>query len=224
MAINTSREEKVRMIYDSIFNFSSERTLWSLGNHDYDNLNRVEKYTKRPPFYAFAKWPFQFLVLDTQDSLSHIVGDQLNMIKAVTDTMASRPPLSARDRFAKYLIVLHHKLIWLPDHPDWKNRINEVANGNPGNCFHCSNSNNFYVDVYPLLVEVQQKGIQVICIAGDLGFYSKTFEYKTEEGIYFLGSGFDVNDEDNQVLVLTFDESGNKIDWKFVLYSDLKNK
>ena len=55
--------------------------------------------------------------------------------------------------------------------------------------FHCINPNNFYEDVYPLLVKVRHRGIEVICIGGDIGAKANEFEYITSDTIYFLASG-----------------------------------
>ncbi|MEL6923691.1 MAG: hypothetical protein AAFO94_06550 [Bacteroidota bacterium] len=211
LALQTSVSDAVMARYDSLFSFGESRTLWALGNHDYDDLKRVQQFTGRPAYYSYRDGPVQFLVLDTQDSLSHIVGDQLELIRHTIDTMA----------FAKYLIVLHHKLIWMPGHPELSKQIGQVANAPEGSCFYCTNPNNFYEALYPLLLNARRKGVGVYCVGGDLGYHRKSFSYVTSDGVHFLASGFNFDDVDNRALLLKFDSDSSTIQVSFPLHSEL---
>ena len=85
----------------------------------------------------------------------------------------------------------------------------------------------FYDNViYPELVKVQKKSVQVIHLAGDLGQKQGTFEYQTKEGVQFLGCGnlssneynliFENVNVNDSVLVFEHTPSLNKLVWKFV--------
>lgn len=212
MAHLTSKDDATMTLLDSIVDLKNSNTLWALGNHDYSDLNRINAFTKREPYYAYHKDGITFLILDTQDSFSAIVGKQKEMLNAVTDTIKE----------SSHLVVLHHKLFWMYANKDLEPQIDSISNGKFGDCFHCINPNNFYTDVYPKLVEVKQRGIEVICIAGDLGFKAKTFDYTTPEGIQFLASGISFLESDNKALLFTHDITNKNLTWEVKLISDLE--
>lgn len=211
LAKSTSISKKAIIHVDSIFNLGSQNTLWSLGNHDYRNLNLVKKHTKRLPYYSHHKNGITFLVLDTQDSLSNIIGKQKQLVKKVLDTINQ----------SSHLIILHHKLIWMYNNPELETKIKKTANGKLGNCFHCINPNNFYSEIYPLLLKVKQRGIDVICIGGDIGVKAREFEFKTPEGIQFLASGIEFDDSENKGLVFEHDVENKKLTYKYIVTTNL---
>ena len=205
LAKSTSISRNAITHVDSIFNLGSTNTLWSLGNHDYRNLSLVKEHTNRLPYYSYHKNGITFLVLDTQDSLSNIVGKQMQLVRKVVDTL----------KHSSHLLILHHKLIWMYNNPELESRVKKTSNGKIGDCFHCINPNNFYSDIYPLLLKTKQKGIEVICIGGDIGYKTKEFEYVTPEGVYFLASGIKFNhNSENKGLVFEHDILTK---WDFVL-------
>ncbi len=63
------------------------------------------------------------------------------------------------------------------------------------------------------MVNIQNKGIQVICIAGDLSFKTKYFEYKTEDGIQYLASGMNMNEDKNDVIIFEHNIELNQLSW-----------
>ena len=207
----TSLNDETMSHVDSIFDFSNPNTLWALGNHDYSDLFRVQGFTNRLPYYAYYKDGITFIVLDTQDSLSNIIGEQKVLFESVVDTLEK----------SSHLIILHHKLIWMYGNSDIEPDISSVSNGELGDCFYCLNPNNFYTDIYPGLVEVKQKGIEVICIAGDIGFKTDKFEYTTQEGIHFLASGIKAGESDNKALLFEHDVTNNNLTWEYKLIIDL---
>lgn len=79
------------------FLFGSTKNALGIESHDYSDLNRIKRYTKRPPYSHYHQNGIDFLVLDTQDSSSSIQGSQLELFTQVTDTITS-----------SYLIILHH--------------------------------------------------------------------------------------------------------------------
>lgn len=212
LATLTSINDETISHVDSVFNLGSPNTLWALGNHDYSNLDRVNKFTKRQAFYSIHKNGLTFIVLDTQDSLTNIVGLQRELFNSIVDTINE----------SSHLILLHHKLFWMFGNQYLQPQIENVSNAPLGDCFYCINPNNFYSEIYPKLVEVKERGIEVICIGGDIGFKDKEFEYITDEGIYFLASGCKWTDSDNKALLLKHDLEKNKLQWEFKLLSELK--
>lgn len=214
LAMSTSGDDLTMMHVDSIFNLGGTSTLWALGNHDYADLQRIHAFTGRPAYYAYHRNKITFLVLDTQDSLSHISGLQKDLVRSVTDTVSE----------SSHLVVLHHKLIWMYGHPYLQSRIPYVSNAGIGDstCFYCIHENNFYEDIYPELLRVEERGVEVICIGGDIGFRSNEFEYLTSEGIQFLASGIEAGSGENQALIFNHDVAGGKLAWEFVHLSELQ--
>lgn len=214
LALATSADDLTMQHVDSIFELGTETTLWALGNHDYTDLDRVQGFTGRPPYYAYHRNNITFLVLDTQDSLSNITGQQKELFFKVADTIAE----------SSHLILLHHKLIWMYNDPYLHSQMSYIPNGGYGDCFYCINPNNFYSEIYPELLEVEAKGVEVICIAGDIGFRRNEFEYLTPEGIQYLASGIEAGASNNQALLLNHDPGGGLLSWEFVLLSDLQSR
>jgi hypothetical protein len=210
----TSQDDQTMLHVDSIFNIRSNNTLWALGNHDYSNLDKVISFSDRPAFYSYHKNGITFFVMDTQDSLSSIVGSQLALFNGITDTLSE----------SSHLIILHHKLIWMYANSDLESQLSSISNGEQGDCFYCINPNNFYTDIYPKLLEVKQRGVEVLCIGGDIGFKAKEFEYLTPEGIYFLASGISSGASDNKALLFYHDQVTKLVSWEFKLIKDLTKK
>jgi hypothetical protein len=159
----TSATPSTLNLYDDIFELDSPNTLWALGNHDYTDTTLQSEYTLRPTYNSHTFRKAVFFVLDTEINGGWIEGAQLDMVNQVLDTLTD----------ASHLILLHHKFIWMPGHPELEPIMTSVANGPMGNCPHCTPLGNFYNDIYPRLVEVQAAGKEVICIGGDLGIHQK---------------------------------------------------
>ena len=211
LATLTSLDVNAMNHVDSIFNLSSPNTLWSLGWHDYTDLNLVEDYTNRKLFYSYYKNGITFIVIDTQDDFSKFSGEQKIMVDQVLDTIQS----------SSHVILLHHKLIWMDDNSTLAKRIPEVSNANMDTCSYCINPNNFYSNIYPKLVTLSNAGTKVICIGGDIGFKTKEFEHVTPEGIHFLASGIGNGSPDNKGLVFHHNVSRSNLTWEFILTSEL---
>jgi len=211
VAFLTSQDENTMMHVDSIFDFANKNTLWSLGNHDYTDLDLVYEFTDRPPYYAYNKNGITFVIIDTQDSLSSIVASQMELLLSIIDTIQD----------ASHLIILHHKLIWMNDGDYLESQIETVSNVEFSNCFYCINPNNFYSEVYPLLVEVKEMGIEVLCIGGDIGIKSNEFDHITSDGIHFLASGVSYEADVNKALLFHHDILNRQLTWEYKLISDL---
>ena len=207
LAWSTSIHDSSMTQADAVFDLGNEKTLWALGNHDDTNIYKVMAYTKRAPFYTYHNKGITYLVLDTQDSLCHMVGDQLQMIREVVDTMST----------SSHLVLLHHKLIWMNDGGELEDRIDQVCNGPLDTCSWCLNPNNFYQDVYPMLKDLKERTeMEVICVGGDIGLYAKEFAFRTEDDIHFLASGMNYNDPKNVAIVFEHDVDERSLIWSFV--------
>jgi len=53
----------------------------------------------------------------------------------------------------------------------------------------CDDDSNLTTDFYHYLVALKSRGINVFCIAGDVGMISKGYDVETKDGIHLLGSG-----------------------------------
>ena len=136
------------------------------------------------------------------------------MFDEVTDTLNN----------SSYLIVLQHKLVWMYNNDSLEKLMETVPNAPLGDHSYSINPNNFYTAVYPKLLEIKQKGIEVLCIAGDIGLKTNKFEYISPEGIYFLASGIHSGYDGNKALLFTHDITNQKLSWKYVLVSDLEEE
>lgn len=190
---------------DSIFDFRSNKSFWAIGNHDYDHPDMVRNYLGHELFFSRYHNGITFLVLDTQDSACSMVNDQLNLIQNVTDTLQT----------STCLMVLCHKLIFMPGDPLLEPMIDSICNGDFGTCSWCTSPNNYYQDVYPKLVQVRQRGIKVLVVAGDVGNKVKHFEYRSPEGIQYIASGMNSAASNNEVLRMEYSSSDGVPTWNF---------
>ncbi|HCY46187.1 MAG TPA: hypothetical protein DHU89_05850, partial [Flavobacteriales bacterium] len=71
-----------------------------------------------------------------------------------------------------------------------------------------------------ILSDYREKGLDVICLAGDAETRRKTFEFKDKNGINFLANG--VNNESSADSVLVFQITADmRLDWKFTALNEL---
>lgn len=208
LAWNTSGSTECMENVNSHFDLSSINTLWTMGNHDIIDMDLIESYTGRPPFYATYNNGLCFIVFNTMDSSEFISGDQLALFNSLMDTLD----------VSSHLIILTHHLVWMLGNSDLEGLISETSNAPYGSCSYCLKENNFYETIYPRLIEAKQNGIEVLCLAGDLGVKAKEFEFLTAEGIYFLASGIYEGDSINKALILDHFPNRRKLFW---YYKDL---
>lgn len=199
---------------NSIYNLSNENTLWTIGNHDLANPNLITEYTGRPRHYAYNKDNITFLVLDTEIgsnafASSHITEPQVEMIRNVIDTIAN----------SRYLILLHHRLLWMIGDEYFKLKIDSV-----GESTRQLDTSNFNQIVFPLLQQAKKKGIQVICLGGDKSKIN--FQYSPEDSITYIAStmGPEFADSVNDVLILSHDLIKDSISWNYLPLSEVEKK
>jgi hypothetical protein len=128
---------------------------------------------------------------------------------------------------SSHLVLLSHHIIWniVKDFPSlW-----EKANANKpfweSKCGEFETAR-FHDILYQQLVEVQEKGVQVVFISGDYGQKDKFFERESEDGIWFLASGIDQHNRHfpdslksvvkDKVLHLQHNPEERSLNWQFL--------
>jgi hypothetical protein len=202
----SSHDNQTMDLIDSTFNIKANTTFWSLGNHDYSNPVLIQSYTTRQAHYTHHQNGITFIILDTQKDSCRIINEQLQLVKNVIDTISE----------SSHLIILVHKLIWMPEHPILQDQIATISNGQIGESHYSLYYNNFYEDIYPRLVSASDKGINVLCVGGDIGKYANEFEYTTSDGIQYLASGLNYQSSDDQYLIFDHNLTTEVLTWKYV--------
>lgn len=188
---------------DTIFDLKNKNTLWSIGNHDKTSDDNFKKITRKNKYHKYIRDNTTFIIINSQDSLSSIIGKQKDFLLDVLHKVNS-----------KNIIVLSHKLIFMDQHPVLDSKINQICNGGKGNCYYCHNTNNFQSEIYPELVKIKKSGKTLIWIGGDLGYKTSKFEYIDKNGIIFLGNGFWYKNRKNKVLL--FSNKDSQIKYRFI--------
>lgn len=197
---------------DDIFNISDTNTLWSIGNHDDTSPWMIPSVTGRPLHYTYHKDGITYLVLNSEDENCNIINSQLTLFNNIVDTIQK----------SSHLIIMTHKLIWMYGNNHLEPLVPTVSNGQLGNQLWDINPNNFYDDLYWKLLDVQNSGIQVICIGGDIGINGSEFEYRFNSGIQFLASGIYYNSsQSKKALVFEHNKSKGLLTWNYVNIIDL---
>jgi hypothetical protein len=202
---NSSKNEATLQYLDSLFSLSSPTTHWAVGNHDDVNRDLLFQFTQRKSYYAYYHNGICFVILDTQLNNCYIIDKQLELLQTITDTLSH----------SSHLVLLYHKLISLPDHPLLASSTDSIANGNIGSCHWCTQPNNFYTDVYPLLQQIKANGIAVVVIAGDIGVKVPYFTDISPDNITFLATGIQEGANLNYALVLYHTPSEQDLTWAF---------
>ena len=198
---------------DSIFDLSNPNTLFALGNHDYPNP-LLDSFTGRDSYYAYFRNGITYLVLNTEDPcpgntsngvISNISNDQLDLIKEVTDTISQ----------SNHLIILHHRILWIMH--DSLDSLRTLVGGSTS----IMTETNFYTDIYPLLLNVESKGIDVICVAG--AGTNINIEYLTNDSIQFIATGMKPAhpDSNNYVVIFQHNIKEGRLDWNFHSLNEL---
>jgi hypothetical protein len=203
---NTSGQISTLEYCDSIFHLGDTNTHLAIGNHDIDNIASLLSYTQKDRYYSFSRNNLTFIVLDTELTTPDVSGSQLDLIKAVADTIIN----------SDYLMLIHHRILWMADNPDLAHLIDSVAASSKN-----LGSSNFFDQVYPELQKVKNKGIPVYCIAGDRTDIN--IEYSIEDSIQFIASGMvgTFPDSNNFVVVFTHIPQEHILNYEFVPLSEM---
>jgi hypothetical protein len=214
---------------DDVFELAKPTTQYALGNHDIRNGNMAwyRDYTKKETYNYYSADGVVSVCLNSQlnSSLCEELENQWMMLANIIDTIS----------ISKHLFIFHHAGIYsgvpgIPPtssfgHTNWKYwNIN------------CDSSEaTFSKIVYPRLVELKNRGIEVYCIMGDLGDNKKKFHGLSLDSVHFFGSGINNSKYNNDPvelekqpkdLVLIFDHNINtqEISWKFHDLDSLANE
>lgn len=221
---------------DSIFDLSSESTHWTWGNHDVQYggpWKFITDVTQRESYYSTYVNGISLVVLNTNEfhfpqyqPKAHecdVLDGQIKMLEQIADTISE----------SSHLVILHHLVLLSNERTENKMKLNEIWNlYQPDLKVDCAGKYSFDERIYPILAKVQQKGIPVILVGGDLGQRCKAFEYQSKEGIWFLGSGINnsavdhyipdyvTNTNPDSLLIFKHDIELQKLDWEFVPLAD----
>jgi 3',5'-cyclic AMP phosphodiesterase CpdA len=181
---------------DTLFDLGNPETHWSLGNHDARNGNWewYEEFTGRKTYYAYSSHGITRVVMNTNivPANCEMLNEQYQIISNVCDTISAATDL---------ILIMHHDL-WrdvpgLPPPGTYAQSDLIYWNAN------CDSADTRFVEtIYPKLVAVRQRGINVTCILGDMGATWKKFDMFSDDGIRFMGCGlYDNSPEDNVLFI-----------------------
>jgi len=151
---------------------------------------------------------------------------QLKLIKAVTDTI----------QHSSHLVILHHHALLTNEIAEQKIKVEGAFNiYTPNYNIACEERGPFSELIYPRLQAVQKRGVEVILIGGDTGLRVKEFEFKTKDGITFLGSGLNnsagtkdkpdyFNPAPDKVLIFKHQPEIRKLEWEFKFLDKMVKK
>ena len=214
LTYSTSKDSATLAYCDNLFNLGSPNTLWSLGNHDVQSGHRalIKEFTGRESFYSYERNGVTFIVLDTEldaDGFSNtfIKDDQLQMVKNVCDSIAE----------PGFLILLHHRFMWMINNEYFKTKLTDSIAASS----RSMDTTNFYSDIYPLLREVKNRGIQVLVFSGDKSKIN--IEYSPEDSITFYAARMadDLPDSMNNVIILNYNLQNKEITCNFVSLEEM---
>lgn len=229
-ARTTGRKETLTYL-DQLFRFENGNVHWAWGNHDVEmgNEDWILQTTRRPEFYQVWLDGLVLLVLNTNllqwpnarpsDEFCQRMENQYDMIRNMADTVKA----------ASHVLILHHYCLLSDELSGYSFGLDTVFNYyKPFLKMRCRPDDaTFERAVYPLLVKIRNKGVEVILAGGDIGQRAKTFAFQTAEGIWFLGSGINnsadpayapayvTNFDPDSVLVFRHDVERRKLSWKF---------
>ncbi|MEM9921619.1 MAG: metallophosphoesterase [Bacteroidota bacterium] len=189
---NRSSKSTATLSYlDSILGISKPTTHWALGNHDLTegNLQWIESATGRKTYYGTYFDGLYLFVLNTNFNHPQLVStkddcpaqnEQYELFKGIMDTITT----------ASHLVVLHHHNLLTDAIARQQTDMNLTCNFYRDQLpFSCYSDSSFQQQIYPRLVDVQKRGVQVVLVGGDFGQRHKGFQFRTQEGVWFLGSG-----------------------------------
>ncbi len=222
----TTVDDKTLAYLDELFNLSSAQVHWALGNHDTrdGHLEKVESIKKRKSYYAHYENGFTRFVLNTNFNniqappLQNVCNEprnQLEQLKAVCDTIQR----------SSHLVLLAHHDVWGREFVENGKCQSNLKQWDYN--FLCEENTGFQIQIYPMLVQVQNRGIQVIIITGDYGMVRKTSQFQSSDGIWFLGNGINGSikkdkapgyvrsfDPDS-LLILNYNPDLRELSWRF---------
>ena len=224
---------------DSLLGIRAGKVHWAWGNHDekFGHPEYITRRTGRPSYYAAYRDGLCMLVLNTNlfqwpsahpgDSICGALEEQYELVRRLADTI----------RESSHLVVLHHYGLLTSEQTAGRYAMDTVFNYyQPGLKVRCEPPTDTFANrIYPLLARVQKKGVQVVCVGGDMGMRAKKFAFRTGEGIWFLGAGINngvpewhrpdylTNFDPDQLLIFRHWPERGKLEWEFVELGEIGN-
>ncbi|TKG91138.1 hypothetical protein EYV94_22295 [Puteibacter caeruleilacunae] len=210
---------------DRVFDLKNPMTFFVMGNHDARNGNWewLEQATGRKTYYAHYHKGVTYLVINTNLTPAHCeeLDEQYEIISNVCDTINS----------SSHLVVFTHHGVW-NNIPGLPKPTNYAHSGLEYYNFNCDDvESTFEKAIYPKLIDVHARGVEVVCLIGDMGGNKKKVDKKCDNGIYFLGCGLNnskyknifeyLKQEDDLVLVFTHIPGKRSLTWDFVPLNEL---
>lgn len=203
---NTTASSALLDSVERQFNFAEANTIWVKGNHDLSDVVLLDsKYGTIPPVEVHQIGSALFF-----NTNPRIHGD-IGTFTPLAEQLKTVDTATVRS-----VVVLTHHLDWIYGHPLMEGLDSTVSNAIFCDASWCLRPNSFMTTVYPELVQLQQAGVEVVCIAGDLGIHRKNFELTDNSGIHFLASGLNNEDPQDSVLILRQPEPNHPLQWEFI--------
>ena len=230
LLVETTKKKRYVNYLDSLFDLKSNKTLWSLGNHDCRNGNFkfINELSNKPSYYSTHFNGITFYVFNSNFGSHQKAGErnckeieiQLNDLTNITDTIER----------SRYFIWMTHGACWGELDTSLYTKSNYEQSDNF--YYKCNDKKSTYAKVlHPLLKQIQRKGIQVIVLSGDFGQKAKKYEWEDENGIVYLGSGISnsildhkaalqkykyVKDTSGEYLLEFYHDNMNTLTWEFL--------
>ena len=211
---------------DALFDLGNPGNFWSLGNHDIRNGNTqwIFEKTKRGSFYTSYLNGLTVSVINTNWNIGGAncdsISEQFEMLNNVCDTI----------EHSSHFVLLAHQVIW--GEIDSLVEVKSYANADGSSqVFSCNPNEKFAKSFYPRLIELENQGIDVVIIAGDMGQTDFSYHTTTAEGVDFVASGFCSDTQWNsqfpthglkdQVAVFYHDTVMQTFTWEFKFLDDM---
>lgn len=207
---------------DSVFHLTKKNTHWTYGNHDARNGNWiwVEELTGHKSYYTTNYKGITYIVLNTNLTPFDCeqLDDQFRMISNVCDTIQK----------SSHLIMIMHHGVW-HDVPELPSVVSYAQSNARYYNFNCYKEQSTYLNtIYPRLVEVQKRGVDVISLIGDMG--AKTLEVYSTDSLLYMGTGLRRsyftdpvvrnNSPKDYALVFKHVPETGWLEWKFVDFDE----
>jgi hypothetical protein len=205
---------------DTLLRISEPHHYWSLGNHDArnGNVDWFTEFTGKKSYYADYFPNISAFVFDTNITPADCenLNNQYQEFSNLCDTI----------QHSSQLLLFFHWGVWVdvPGLPPPSSYCHSILRYWNANCD--SVNTNFGQVIYPKLVEVQNRGVDVICIMGDMGASYKSANFISNDSVRFLGCGLnnhlisDPNErfknQNDRVLVFSHILEENKLSYQFL--------
>ena len=211
---NESNQDYSTLQYiDSIFDVSNPSNHWAFGNHDLRNYNTdwLKEITNKDTYYAYFENGITTMVINYSipPTDCESLNEQFEMIQNVCDTIEA----------SSHLILISHNCVWqnVPGLPTPGVYAHANLRYWLSNCV--DKPADYLSTIYPMLLQVKDKNIEVINILGDTGDYNKGSTMMSSDGIYFIASGIKASTQElrgpDKVLIFNHHPESNYLDWQF---------